>query len=232
VARLGVVFGQRTQLWWDLPVIESFELLAEIYRLPPAQYRETLADLTALFCLEPFLNTPVRQLSLGQRVRCDLAAALLHRPGLLFLDEPTIGLDAPTKLAVRDTIRRLNRDRGVTILLTTHDLDDIEQLCRRILVINQGKLVLDGSLEDLLVRVGRQRLMIIDLDENPQDLAVGGATVLHREGHRVTLRFDPAETSAAELIASVTARHRIRDLMVQNPPIEELIARFYAEVQG
>jgi len=139
VAEIGVVFGQRTQLWWDLPVIESFALLRDIYRVPPPRYREALDELTERLDLAPLYDVPVRQLSLGQRMRCDLAASLLHRPSILFLDEPTIGLDAVAKLAVRRFVRELNAERGVTVILTTHDMDDIEALCERVMVIGRGR---------------------------------------------------------------------------------------------
>ncbi|MEO1273175.1 MAG: ATP-binding cassette domain-containing protein, partial [Myxococcota bacterium] len=146
VARIGVVFGQRTQLWWDLPVMDSFELLRDIYRVEGAVWRRNLDRMVELLELEPLLDVPVRQLSLGQRMRCDLAAALLHGPSLLFLDEPTIGLDAVSKLAVRAFIRELNREHQVTVILTTHDMDDIEALCDRVMVIAGGRILCDGPL--------------------------------------------------------------------------------------
>ena len=141
VARIGVVFGQRSQLWWDLPVIDGFDLLADIYRVEPERYRRRRDELVAMLRLEPLLDQPVRQLSLGQRMRAEFAAALLHDPSILFLDEPTIGLDAPSKLAVRDFVRRLNREQGVTVLLTTHDMHDVEALAERVIVIGQGRLL-------------------------------------------------------------------------------------------
>ncbi|MGC9359703.1 MAG: ABC transporter ATP-binding protein, partial [Anaerolineae bacterium] len=146
VQQLGVVFGQRTQLWWDLPVIESFNLLRRIYRVPESAYRQMRGRMMDLLDLDPLLDTPVRQLSLGQRMRCDLAAALLHQPRILYLDEPTIGLDAVSKLAVRAFVREINREQGVTVILTTHDMDDIEALCRRVVLINRGQILIDGTL--------------------------------------------------------------------------------------
>jgi ABC-2 type transport system ATP-binding protein len=229
VRQIGVVFGQRTQLWWDLPVIESFDLLRDIYRVPQAQYAATRDELIALLTLEPLLDTPVRQLSLGQRMRCDLAAALLHAPSLLFLDEPTIGLDAVSKLAVRDFIKRLNRERGVTVILTTHDMDDIEALCTRVIVIGQGRILSDGTLEDLRGRVTRERWLLVDLEDEQEEICDPDADVMRREGHRVCLRFDPACVTPAALISRITAKHAVRDLFVQNPPIEEIIARMYGE---
>jgi len=149
VSRIGVVFGQRTQLWWDLPIMESFDLLRDMYRISAADYRAWRDTLVERLDLGAFLQQPVRQLSLGQRMRADLAAAMLHRPALLFLDEPTIGLDAVSKLAVRDFLREVNRQEGVTVILTTHDLDDIEALCRRVMVIGDGRILSDGTLAQL-----------------------------------------------------------------------------------
>jgi len=226
VRRIGVVFGQRTQLWWDLPVVESFELLRAIYKVPLSDYRRRLDELVALLDLSPFLDVPVRQLSLGQRMRCDLTAALLHGPELLFLDEPTIGLDAVSKLAVRDFIKRLNEENGTTVILTTHDMDDIEALCKRIMVIGEGAILSDGSLEDLRATVTSERHLIVDLEQE-MEIVQNEAEVVRREGHRVHLRFDPQRISTPELISRITAQYKVRDLFVENPPIEEIIARLY-----
>ena len=231
VENIGVVFGQRTQLWWDLPVIESFDLLREIYRVPPDRYRRTRDELIDWMDLQALLDTPVRQLSLGQRMRCDLAAALLHEPALLFLDEPTIGLDAVSKLALRRVVQRLNRERGVTVILTTHDMDDIEALCSRVMLINLGRILLDGTLDDLRARVTRDRHLVLDLLTPEQTIEDPDAVVISRDGPRVRLRFDPERTPAADLIARITARHAVRDLYVQNPPIEEIVAQLYEQVQ-
>ncbi len=227
VAGIGVVFGQRTQLWWDLPVAESFDLLRDIYRVPEPRYVAARDELIALLDLEALLPVPVRQLSLGQRMRCDLAAALLHAPSVLFLDEPTIGLDAVSKLAVRDFIKRLNKERGVTVILTTHDMDDIEALCTRVMVIGGGRILSDGSLTDLRHRVTRERWLTVDLVNAEDSIADPDATVISHEGHRVCLAFDPQRISSADLIQRVTQAHAIRDLFVENPPIETIIARLY-----
>lgn len=229
VAGIGVVFGQRTQLWWDLPVTESFELLRDIYRVPPREYAARRDELIALLDLEPLLDVPVRQLSLGQRMRCDLAAALLHAPPILFLDEPTIGLDAISKLAVREFIKRLNQERGVTVILTTHDMDDIEALCSRVIVIGDGRILSDGTLNELRNRVTRERWLTVDLVRGDESIQDPDATVIRQEGQRVCLAFDPQRVSSAALIQRVTAAHAIRDLFVENPPIETIIARLYGQ---
>ncbi|MFP6629879.1 MAG: ABC transporter ATP-binding protein [Myxococcota bacterium] len=232
VARIGVVFGQRTQLWWDLPVVESFDLLRHIYRTPEEKHRPVRDELIAMLDLEPLLDTPVRQLSLGQRMRCDVAAALLHSPPLLFLDEPTIGLDATAKLAVRDFVRRLNREQGVTVILTTHDMDDIEALCERVLVIGDGHILVDGPVSVLRAHGLRERRLTLDLVNEREEVSDPAVRLIGRDGARVQLAFDPAEVSTTELISRITARHLVRDLFVENPPIEEVVARLYAEKGG
>ncbi|HEU5104007.1 MAG TPA: ABC transporter ATP-binding protein [Roseiflexaceae bacterium] len=229
VRRIGVVFGQRTQLWWDLPTIESFELLRYIYRIPESRWRENLTRFSELLDLGPFLETPVRQLSLGQRMRADLAAALLHEPAILFLDEPTIGLDIVAKERIRQFLDTINRERGVTIILTTHDLGDIERLCSRVVLIDHGRVIYDGALEALRQHFGRQRTLVVDLDQDVNGFQVDDATMIRREGPRVWLRFDRSATTAAALIAEVAARYRIRDLTVEEPEIEGVVREIYEQ---
>jgi ABC-2 type transport system ATP-binding protein len=225
--RIGMVFGQRTQLWWDLPLRDSFELLRHIYRIPPERYRANLDAYTALLELGPLLDTPVRQLSLGQRMRGDLAAALLHDPEILYLDEPTIGLDVVVKARIRDFLRELNRGRGVTVLLTTHDIADIEQLCSRIMIIDHGHLIYDGGLEALKERYGGERTLVVDLEEVGPPLDLPGAEVVKVEGPRQWLRFRRSEATAAEMVAAVAARARLRDLTIEEPEIEEIVRQIY-----
>jgi ABC-2 type transport system ATP-binding protein len=231
--RIGVVFGQRTQLWWDLPLIDSLELLRYVYRVPADRYERNLRRLRELLDLEPFLRTPVRQLSLGQRMRGDLAAALLHDPEILYLDEPTIGLDVVAKHRIRGFLRLLNRERGVTVLLTTHDMADVEQLCSRLLIIDHGRLLYDGSLAGIRERLGTERTLVVDLAEGEAaadgPLAVPHAREVRADGPRRWLQFSRAETTAAELIAAVAARYRLRDLTIEEPEIEAIVRRIYEE---
>ncbi len=227
VRRIGVVFGQRSQLWWDLPTIESFELLRHIYRIPQPRWRANMDMFTELLELGPFLETPVRQLSLGQRMRADLAASLLHDPAILFLDEPTIGLDVVAKERIRQFLAQFNRERGVTVILTTHDLEDIARLCQRVVLIDHGHVIYDGALEALRTRFGRCRTLVVDLDEDAGAVRVDHAEVVRHEGPRVWLRFDRDATTAAALIADVAARYRIRDLTVEEPEIEAIVRGIY-----
>ena len=228
VARIGVVFGQRTQLWWDLPVVESFDLLRDIYRVDRARFARTKDQLVEMLKIAPILDTPLRQLSLGQRMRCEIAAALLHTPQILFLDEPTIGLDAVSKLALRQFVKALNRDEGVTVLLTTHDMHDIEALARRVIIIGNGKLLRDSSFEAMRNDVLGERRLIVDFAGDIGDIAVEGAQVRSRDGRTVEFAFDRATTAAHTLIARVAAAHEVADMRVEDPKIEEVIARFYA----
>lgn len=228
VANIGVVFGQRTQLWWDLPVIESFDLLRDIYRLRSADYVRSRDELVDTMNLGSLLDTPVRQLSLGQRMRCDLVASLLHRPSILFLDEPTIGLDAVSKLAVREFIKTLNRQEGVTVILTTHDMDDIEALCDRIIVIGNGVILSDGSLEALRGKLNAERHIKLEMKEETLFRFDDRVRVVDADGATLHLAFDPAEITTAELIRDLAESYPVKDILVENPPIEALIAQLYA----
>ncbi|WP_250291683.1 MULTISPECIES: ATP-binding cassette domain-containing protein [unclassified Frankia] len=224
--RLGVVFGQRTTLWWDLPLRDSFDLLRRIYRIPAGRYQENLDQFVELLQLASFLDTPVRQLSLGQRMRGDLTAALLHDPEIVYLDEPTIGLDVVSKAAVRGFLTALNRERGTTIMLTTHDMTDIEQMCPRVLVIDHGRLGFDGRLADLRAQIGGERVLVVDLAEPWPPIDVAGTRVVEVDGPRQWLAF-PAGESAAPLVAAVADRYPLVDLSIREPAIEEIITRLY-----
>ena len=227
VRELGVVFGQRTQLWWDLPVIESFDLLRDIYRIPSGEYTSNRDEFIEILNVEDLLDVPVRQLSLGQRMRCDLVAALLHSPAILFLDEPTIGLDAVSKIAFREFIKRFNREHGTTVILTTHDMDDIEAICDRVTIINDGRIISDGTLDDLRLQASIERRLVVDLDGDEAAVVHPNAVVVSVAGSRVNIRFDPGRVSVAELISHVTSHNEVRDIFVENPPIEDFIARIY-----
>ncbi|MGW6547259.1 ABC transporter ATP-binding protein [Streptomyces massasporeus] len=227
--RIGVVFGQRTTLWWDLPLLDSYRLMHRMYRIPDARYRENLDRLVELLDLGDLLDVPVRQLSLGQRMRGDIVAALLHDPEVLYLDEPTIGLDVISKSKVRDFLRELNTERGTTVLLTTHDLQDIEQLCRRVMVIDHGRLMYDGPLAGLHEVGESERTLVVDLErELPPIEAPAPARVVRVEGPRQWLAF-PAGESAAPLVARIAAEYPLVDLSVREPDIEAVIATMYGE---
>jgi ABC-2 type transport system ATP-binding protein len=229
VAAIGAVFGQRTSLWWDLPVLDSLELLQHMYRVPGDRFRRNLGEFRALLDLDPFLDTPVRSLSLGQRMRADICAALLHDPPLLFLDEPTIGLDVVAKERIRTFISHVNRERGTTVILTTHDLSDVEKLCDRVMILDRGKLLYDGPLEALRERFGGERELVVELAQPYDCVAIEGAYVARRDGSQVTYRFDRRAITASELIGRLSARYRIRDLQVREPEIEATVRRIYEQ---
>jgi ABC-2 type transport system ATP-binding protein len=226
--RIGVVFGQRSNLWWDLPLTDSFDLLRHLYRVDAARASANRDWLTELFDLGELLPVPVRQLSLGQRMRGELVAALLHDPPVVFLDEPTIGLDVVSKHAVREALSTLQRERGTTILLTTHDLGDVERLCRRVIIIDHGRAIYDGSLEELVRRHQPERTLVVDLDVAVPPLDVDGLRAVRTDGPRQWLSFDPATMTAAEAIARVSAVAPVRDLTIEEPEVEEIIRRIYS----
>ncbi|MGW6906523.1 ABC transporter ATP-binding protein [Streptomyces sp. NPDC054940] len=226
--RIGVVFGQRTTLWWDLPLIDSYKLMHRMYRIPDGRYRENLDRLVELLDLAALLDVPVRQLSLGQRMRGDIAAALLHDPEVLYLDEPTIGLDVISKAKVREFLREVNTERGTTVLLTTHDLQDIEQLCSRVMVIDHGRMMYDGPLAGLHEVGESERTLVVDLERELPPIEAAPARVVKVEGPRQWLAF-PAAESAAVLVARIAAEYPLVDLSVREPDIEAVIAKMYAE---
>lgn len=234
VARIGAVFGQRSQLWWDLPVRDSFELLGAMYRVPGPELARNLEDLVGRLGIGEHLDRPARQLSLGERMRCELAAALLHRPELLFLDEPSIGLDARAKLAMRDLVLALNKERGVTVVLTTHDTDDIEALASRVLLLGAGRLLFSGGLDELRREAREERRLVLDLRSEAEAAALaaeaardGRLSSASREGARLSLSWDPARASTGELVARYSSAYPLADLAVESEPVERLIARLY-----
>ncbi|MEZ5094937.1 MAG: ATP-binding cassette domain-containing protein [Nocardioides sp.] len=224
--RIGVVFGQRTTLWWDLPLRDSFELLRRLYRIPDDRYRTNLGRFVELLDLGDLLDTPVRQLSLGQRMRGDITAALLHDPEVLYLDEPTIGLDVVSKGRLREFLRALNAERGTTLLLTTHDLADIEALCDRVIVIDHGTVMYDGSLAGLHRLGGSRRQLVVDLVDETAPIEVAGADFERADGPRQWLSF-PADASAAPIVAAVAAAYDVADLAIREPAIEDVIRDLY-----
>jgi ABC-2 type transport system ATP-binding protein len=229
--RIGVVFGQRSQLWWDLPLRDSFELLGAIHRVPGPEHRARLERCVDVLELGSFLDVPVRQLSLGQRMRGEVTAALLHGPRLLVLDEPTVGLDLVSKERLRAFLQEVNLVDGVTILLTTHDLPDVERLCRRVVVIDHGRVVADDAIDTLRARSGGAREVVVELTEPAAPLhGLPGVREVRVEadGLRQRLAFAPADTTAAALIAAVATRVELRDVTVVEPSIEDLVRTLYS----
>jgi ABC-2 type transport system ATP-binding protein len=228
--QIGVVFGQRSQLWWDLPVAESFRILAAVHGLSATEERSRTAQLVRQMEMEPFLTTPVRQLSLGQRMRAEVAAALLHRPRLVILDEPTIGLDVVSKQRLREFLIAERAEHGTTLLLTTHDMGDVQRLCPRVLVVDSGRLAFDGPLDGLSRLVGARRVLVVDLEAPAPDL-VGIAHTQHlgseADGLRQRLAVDSDATTVAAVLTAVAAVAAVRDLAVEEPDIEDVVRRVY-----
>jgi viologen exporter family transport system ATP-binding protein len=233
VKTIGVVFGQRTQLWWDIAVVESFKLLRRIYEVPERDFQERMEHFQQILGIQDYLHTPVRHLSLGERMRCDLAAALLHNPPLLFLDEPTIGLDVVAKDQIRQFLRAINRDSRTTVLLTTHDLDDIEELCRRIMIIDHGRVLYDGPLgllKEQLLRTKQVKFILKNRVEGPWagQFARDGLELEQVDQLTYRIRFDRTRVATAELIRQILASVEVRDLLIEDEPIEEIVKRIYA----
>lgn len=230
VSRIGVVFGQRSQLWWDVPVRDSFDLLKDIYNIPSGSYAKRLNELVEILDITTLLKTPVRQLSLGQRMRCEIAAALLHSPRILFLDEPTIGLDAVSKLALREFLKVENRKNGVTMILTTHDMDDIETLCSRVMVIGHGRLLFDGCLGLLKDRFAPLRRIRATLSSAVQGFPLVGAEAIHVEGNVWNVLFNPSRTAAHTLVEHLAQQLPLKDIVIEEQDIDEIIASMYREM--
>jgi ABC-2 type transport system ATP-binding protein len=226
---IGVVFGQRSQLYWDLPLVESFELLRAIYNVPRERYRANLAEFTEILEMGDFMSTPVRQLSLGQRMRGDFAAAMMHDPRIVYLDEPTIGLDVLAKEAIRTFVARINAERGTTFILTTHDLADVERLCRRIVLIDTGQIIYDGTVEAIKDQYGTHRTLVVELCDDEPGFAIEGAELESRVGTVARLRFDRKEVKADQLIRRVTERYCVNDVSIEEPELESIIRQIYVE---
>ncbi len=234
--QIGVVFGQRSQLWWDLPLIESFKLVGKLYRVPEAQYRRNLERFIALLDMEEFLERPVRQLSLGQRMRGDLAASMLYEPPILYLDEPTIGLDVVAKENMRIFIEEMNRDSGTTIVLTTHDLADVERLCHRLILIDHGQVLYDGAVEQLKTKYAPHRILIVELAAEAVASGrlidasdVPGAEIIEQIDGVARIQFETANTPVQDLIGALNARHQIADLSIVEPDLEGVVRQIYNE---
>ncbi|MFB6291978.1 MAG: ATP-binding cassette domain-containing protein [Candidatus Nanohaloarchaea archaeon] len=226
---IGVVFGQKTQLWWDIPARESFKLLREMYDVSKEEYEERMEKFNEVLQLEEFLDQPVRKLSLGQKMRAELAAAFLHHPKIVYLDEPTIGLDVAVKERIRDFIREMNQERDVTVMLTTHDIDDIEDLCDRIVVLDEGKKIYDGDIDELVDRFTSRRLILeLRAGEEFSFSAEGVEEVQKDDGH-VEIIFNREETTASDLMASILEDYEVVDFRIKEPDIEEVVKKIYNE---
>ncbi len=230
VQHIGVVFGQRSQLWWDVPVIDSYELLSDIYRMSSTASRRTLEQLTQMLDLSSLLHIPVRQLSLGQRMRCELAASLLHNPSVLFLDEPTIGLDAVSKLRVRQFIKTINEETGVTVILTTHDMNDIEALAHRIMLLGRGQLLYDGSIADLKRSYKTIQTITVQFENGPASFeTIPHTTIAQSSSGRAQLSVDTTRISVSDVINQLSGSLKLTDVYVESPSIESIMVQLYEE---
>jgi ABC-2 type transport system ATP-binding protein len=226
---IGVVFGQKTQLWWDLPVRESFKLLKDIYEVPDDAYRHRMDEFTAVLQLDEFLDQPVRKLSLGQKMRAELAAAFLHHPPIVYLDEPTIGLDVAVKERIREFIKKMNREKDITVMLTTHDIGDIEDLCDRIVVLDDGRKIYDGALEALVNRFTNRRLIVEMRDDEPLDLSMDGIDAVEQADGHAEIVFNREKLSAADLMQVVLNDYDVVDFQIKEPDIEAVVKKIYNE---
>jgi len=230
VSEIGVVFGQRSQLWWDVPIIDSFELIRDIYKADERTYKNSLEELTELLNLGELLKTPARSLSLGQRMRCEIAASLLHMPKILFLDEPTIGLDAISKIAVRQFIKKLNAEHGTTVILTTHDMQDIEALTERILLIGKGRILLDSNFNELKKRSSEQKTLVVEYNGVTPEITEGMTLTESKDG-RIVITLDPSVLSVSDAVAHFAVKTELIDVSVSGITAEEMVASLYKEYE-
>lgn len=230
VRDIGVVFGQRSQLWWDVPVIDSFHLLKDIYKIPKDEFDKQLKLLSEKLDLEPLLNVPLRQLSLGQKMKCELAGSLLHKPKILFLDEPTIGLDAISKLKVREFVKIINKELGITVILTTHDMNDIEALTNRIIIIGKGKLLYDGSFEEIKHKYSKHKTIEIEFEEDYGDVALDGFEFVNKIDKKYTYKSDNENFKLTEFVEQISKKYRVYDVNVDPINLEEVISKLYEEL--
>jgi ABC-2 type transport system ATP-binding protein len=226
---VGTVFGQRSQLWYHLPPDDTFELLSRIYNLDRAEYKSRRDMLVERFGIASFLHTPVRKLSLGQRMKAEVAASLLHKPRLLFLDEPTIGLDVNARQQLRDLIREWNRDEGLTVFLTSHDAGDIEHVAERVIVINEGEIVLDDTVRNVRTDFLGTKVLTVDFHEAPNLVPMSGVTELGRDGYNLKLEVDTSLVSIESVISQVLSWAPVADITIEDPPLEHVIAHIYAQ---
>jgi len=226
---MSAVFGHSSKLWYHLPVRESYDLLAAIYDVPKEAYQKRLSDLVDKFNIAPLLSKPVRQLSLGERMRCEVVASFLHKPKVIFLDEPTIGLDLTAKAIIRDLLRRFSQEEGTTLLLTSHDIDDIETVCDRVIMIDRGKLILDDQLAHLKTRYIKKKVIQVIAEEMSMTWDHEGVNILERSSHRMKMEVDVERCSSEKVISSLLKNYTIKDLTIEDPSLETVIRAFYAQ---
>lgn len=229
VAKIGVVFGQKSQLWWDIPVGDSFDLLRDIYKVDKDEYEQTKQELIESFDLKDIMEVPVRQLSLGQRMRAEIAAALIHKPKILFLDEPTIGLDAISKFAVRNIIKEINLKRNVTVILTTHDMSDIEALAKRVILIGKGKILYNGSINEIKKRLLTTKRLEIYCDKIDKDIVIDGTEIIEKNDNRILIKIDLKKQNVSNVISEYSKICEVKDINVYEENIEEIIVKLYKE---
>jgi ABC-2 type transport system ATP-binding protein len=228
---IGVVFGWRTQLWWDLLVKDSYELIRCLYKIPRGKFDKNLRTFSSILNIDDYLKKPVRKLSLGERVRCDLAASLLYEPPILFLDEPTIGLDVVAKQQIRDFLTKINKEKNVTIIITTHDMRDIEELCERIVIVDKGKKIYDGSIRDIKKKFGTERVLVIDFEKpiKKNEFKLKGMKISEIDGNKVFLKINIRKVSLSEIVRKIFSKWPIHDMTIEEPDIEDIIRRIYRD---